>query len=181
MPRVRSAPITSPISSANNIAARGPAATAFKDPELNELITDPLSLAEYDTFILRPKGAPMTPLQQKLNQLSLTTMSHQLDQTIADAASKNLSAAEALEALLDRELEARNTRSIERRFRLSRCKPSTRSTASTSNIIRAADSAKVASSAFWISASSKKAPASLDLQSRRRKNFFGQDRRLASL
>src|SRR6516225_5272254 len=28
----------------------------FKDPELNELITDPLSLADYDTFILRSKG-----------------------------------------------------------------------------------------------------------------------------
>jgi len=27
----------------------------FKDPELNELITDPLSLADYDTFILRSK------------------------------------------------------------------------------------------------------------------------------
>ena len=28
----------------------------FKDPELNELVTDPLSLAEYDAFILRSKG-----------------------------------------------------------------------------------------------------------------------------
>jgi hypothetical protein len=28
----------------------------FKDPELNELATDPLSLAEYDAFILRSKG-----------------------------------------------------------------------------------------------------------------------------
>jgi hypothetical protein len=28
----------------------------FKDPELNEPATDPLSLAEYDTFILRSKG-----------------------------------------------------------------------------------------------------------------------------
>jgi hypothetical protein len=27
----------------------------FKDPQLNELITDPLSLADYDTFILRSK------------------------------------------------------------------------------------------------------------------------------
>jgi len=27
----------------------------FKDPELNELITDPLSLADYDAFILRSK------------------------------------------------------------------------------------------------------------------------------
>jgi DNA replication protein DnaC len=47
-------------------------------------------------------------------------MSQHLDQTLADAASRNLSAAEAFEALLDRELEARHTRSIDRRFRLSR-------------------------------------------------------------
>jgi DNA replication protein DnaC len=62
----------------------------------------------------------MTSLQQKLNQLNLTTMSQHLDQTLTDAASKNLSTAEAFEALLDRELEARHTRSIDRRFRLSR-------------------------------------------------------------
>lgn len=47
-------------------------------------------------------------------------MSQHLDETLTDAASKNLSAAEAFEALLDRELEARHTRSIDRRFRLSR-------------------------------------------------------------
>ena len=43
-----------------------------------------------------------------------------LDQTIADAAAKNRSLAETLESLVDCELEARNSRSIERRFRLSR-------------------------------------------------------------
>jgi len=47
-------------------------------------------------------------------------MSQHLDETLTDAASKNLSAAEAFEALLDRELEARQTRSIDRRFHLSR-------------------------------------------------------------
>jgi DNA replication protein DnaC len=47
-------------------------------------------------------------------------MSHQLDQTISDAASRNLSFPQTLESLADVELEARNTRSIERRFRLSR-------------------------------------------------------------
>jgi DNA replication protein DnaC len=47
-------------------------------------------------------------------------MSHQLDQTISDAASRNLSFPQTLEALVDLELEARNARSIERRFRLSR-------------------------------------------------------------
>jgi DNA replication protein DnaC len=47
-------------------------------------------------------------------------MSRQLDQMIADAAAKNLSVAQALESLTDLELESRNNRSIERRFRLSR-------------------------------------------------------------
>ena len=62
----------------------------------------------------------MTTLQQKLDQLSLTTMSRQLDQTVADAVAKNLSLVQALESLIDSELESRNSRSIERRFRLSR-------------------------------------------------------------
>ena len=47
-------------------------------------------------------------------------MTHQLDQTISDAASRNLSFPQTLESLADLELEARNARSIERRFRLSR-------------------------------------------------------------
>lgn len=47
-------------------------------------------------------------------------MSRQLDQVIAEAAAKNLSLAQALESLTDLELESRNRRSIERRFRLSR-------------------------------------------------------------
>ena len=62
----------------------------------------------------------MNPLQQKLNQLTLTTMSQNLDQILSEAATKNLSLAAALESLADRELEARNGRSIERRFRFSR-------------------------------------------------------------
>jgi DNA replication protein DnaC len=62
----------------------------------------------------------VTSLHQKLNQLSLTTMTRQLDQTIADAAAKNLSLVQAIESLADLELEARNARSIERRFRISR-------------------------------------------------------------
>src|ERR1051325_10290384 len=62
----------------------------------------------------------MISLQQKLEQLNLATMSHHLDQTLANAGSKNLSIAQVLEALLDLELEARSQRSIERRFKLSR-------------------------------------------------------------
>src|SRR5579864_8629500 len=67
-----------------------------------------------------PERSLVTSLHQKLNQLSLTTMSRQLDQVTADTATKNLSFVHALESLIDLELEARNRRSIERRFRLSR-------------------------------------------------------------
>jgi len=47
-------------------------------------------------------------------------MVRQLDQTITDAAARNRSVAETLESLVDFELESRNSRSIERRFHLSR-------------------------------------------------------------
>src|SRR3974377_909716 len=67
-----------------------------------------------------PERNLMTNLHEKLNQLSLTTMSRQLDQMITDAASRNLSFLQALETLTDMELEARNGRAIERRFRMSR-------------------------------------------------------------
>ena len=47
-------------------------------------------------------------------------MARQLDQTITDAAARNRSVVETLESLVDFELESRNSRSIERRFPLSR-------------------------------------------------------------
>jgi DNA replication protein DnaC len=47
-------------------------------------------------------------------------MSRQLDQIIADATTRNLSFTQALETLTDLELESRQNRSIERRFRMSR-------------------------------------------------------------
>jgi DNA replication protein DnaC len=47
-------------------------------------------------------------------------MSHHLDQTIADAATNNLSFPATLEQLADLELEARRRRSIERRVKMSR-------------------------------------------------------------
>jgi DNA replication protein DnaC len=59
-------------------------------------------------------------LPEKLDQLSLTTMSRHLDQTIADAGANNLSFAATLDRLADLELEARRRRSIERRVRMSR-------------------------------------------------------------
>src|SRR6202171_4363897 len=67
-----------------------------------------------------PERNPMTPLEQKLNQLSLSTMSRQLETTLTDAAAKNLSAAATLEWLADMEIEARSQRAIERGFRSSR-------------------------------------------------------------
>ena len=62
----------------------------------------------------------MISLHQKLNQLSLTTMSRQLDQLLADAAAQNRSFTQTLESLADLELESRNSRAIERRLRCSR-------------------------------------------------------------
>ncbi len=59
-------------------------------------------------------------LTEKLNQLHLATMSHQLEATLSDAAAKNLSVAATLEWLVDMELEARRSRAIERRFKCSR-------------------------------------------------------------
>lgn len=47
-------------------------------------------------------------------------MSRQWEQTIAEAAARNLSVASTLEWLADMELEARQSRAIERRFRCSR-------------------------------------------------------------
>jgi DNA replication protein DnaC len=59
-------------------------------------------------------------LPEKLDQLSLATMSRQLETTLSEAATRNLSVAATLEWLADMELEARNRRAIERRFKCSR-------------------------------------------------------------
>lgn len=62
----------------------------------------------------------MITLEQKLDQLTLSTMSRHLQSTLTDAAAKNLSTAATLEWLADMELEARSKRAIERRFKGSR-------------------------------------------------------------
>jgi DNA replication protein DnaC len=62
----------------------------------------------------------MTPLEQKLQQLNLKAISREIETTIAEAAAKNLSVSATLEWLADMELEARNGRAIERRFKCSR-------------------------------------------------------------
>src|SRR5260370_42214606 len=62
----------------------------------------------------------MTPPEQKLQQLNLKAMSHQIETTIAEAAARNLSVPATIELLADMELEARRGRAIERRFKCSR-------------------------------------------------------------
>jgi DNA replication protein DnaC len=62
----------------------------------------------------------MMPLEQKLQQLNLKVMTRNLQTTIAEAAAKNLSVTATLEWLADMELEARQHRAIERRFRFAR-------------------------------------------------------------
>jgi len=47
-------------------------------------------------------------------------MSHQLEKTLTEAASKNLTITATLEWLIDMELEARRSRAVERRFKYSR-------------------------------------------------------------
>ena len=61
----------------------------------------------------------MSPLEQKLQQLSLKAMSRQLEQTLAEAAARNMSVAATLEWLADMELEARHGRAIARRLKSS--------------------------------------------------------------
>jgi len=61
-----------------------------------------------------------TALESKLLQLSLTTISKNIEQLLSDAASKNWSAAVTLQWLADIELGARRDRAIERRFRSAR-------------------------------------------------------------
>src|SRR5215467_2398360 len=63
---------------------------------------------------------PMTPLEQKLNQLTLSTMSRHVETTLSEAATKNLSVSATLEWLADMELEARKQRAIERRYKCAR-------------------------------------------------------------
>jgi DNA replication protein DnaC len=62
----------------------------------------------------------MSNLSSKLEQLQLTGMCQELDHVVTEAAAKNLSHCEVLEWLADIELEGRQKRSIERRFRLSK-------------------------------------------------------------
>jgi DNA replication protein DnaC len=62
----------------------------------------------------------MTALNEKLTQLKLDFMARELDRVVTDAATRSLSPAATLEWLTDLELEGRQSRSVERRFRLSK-------------------------------------------------------------
>ena len=62
----------------------------------------------------------MTALNDKLTQLKLDFMARELDRVVTDAAARSLSPAATLEWLTDLELEGRQSRSVERRFRLSK-------------------------------------------------------------
>jgi len=62
----------------------------------------------------------MTGLNNKLTELKLDFMARELDRVIADAAARSLSPAATLEWLTELELEGRRSRSVERRFRLSK-------------------------------------------------------------
>jgi hypothetical protein len=68
---------------------------------------------------LIPERNGMT-LPEKLDRLSLSTMSRQLETTISEAAARNLSVSATLEWLAVMELEARHHRAIQRRFKCSR-------------------------------------------------------------
>src|SRR5215470_7806436 len=129
-----------------------------------------------------PERSPVTPLHTKLNQLSLTTMSHQLDQTISDAASRNLSFPQTLESLADLELEARNCRAIERRFRLSRLQA--QHSIDSFNFKHHKSRAELKTRILRLldlDFLHKGTSANLYRQSRRGQDLFGQDRWLESL
>jgi len=82
----------------------------LRHPELNQLATDPLSLLDYDALILEALRRLVMTLEEKLRQLTLTTMAQQMETITSQAAAQNLSFAAALERLADLELEARHGR-----------------------------------------------------------------------
>src|SRR5271170_1793335 len=67
-----------------------------------------------------PERNAMTPLEQKLQQLNLKAMSRQIEATMTEASARNLSISATIELLADLELESRQGRAIERRFKCSR-------------------------------------------------------------
>ena len=71
-PLALSAPITSPTFCGSSYArAVEQPPLRLRDPRLNELVTDPLSLLDYDAFILASEKESDEPLEEKLGQLKL--------------------------------------------------------------------------------------------------------------
>lgn len=62
----------------------------------------------------------MKQLLEKLDRLKLTTISQQLETVMSEAEKRNLSMSDTLDRLVDLEVEARQIRSVESRFRQSR-------------------------------------------------------------
>src|SRR5438132_815813 len=62
----------------------------LKDPALNQLATDPLSLSEYDASSYVLERNPMNSLHQKLTRLALTTITHNLEQLLTDTPKSNI-------------------------------------------------------------------------------------------
>ena len=92
----------------------------LRDPELNQLTTDPLSLLDYDALILK---ARKESADDPARETEPTSPDHHGPKTGDDdpgSGHQNLSFAAALERLADWELEARHGHAIERRFKLSR-------------------------------------------------------------
>ena len=93
----------------------------LRDPLLNELATDPLSLLEYDAFILDSgKESDDSSRTETESTEPDDDEPPTGDDDLTEAAAKNLSVAATLEWLADMELEARKQRAIERRFKCSR-------------------------------------------------------------
>ena len=109
-----------------------------------------------------PERNLVTSLHLKLNQLSLTTMSKQArPDDLPTPRLRTWASRPALETLADLELDSRNGRAIERRFRCPACMPSTPSTAFHFQAPQEPhESRRTASCACSIWSSSTKAPAS---------------------
>src|SRR3954468_213976 len=112
---------TSPISFANSSRRGGrshPCHSGIRSYEI--WLPIPYPCWPMTLSFLTPERNIMTSLEQKLQQLNLAAMCHQIEQTIAEAAAKNMSVSATLEWLADMELEARTGRAIDRRFKSSR-------------------------------------------------------------
>jgi hypothetical protein len=129
-------------------------------------------------FHPRSGKEPDDPLEQKLNQLNLSTMSRQLETTLTEAAAKNLSAAATLEGSPTWNWKPANSAPSNAASNARACRRSPASTPFTSTITRAASRLKTAHPASARSRrSSQRHQSRAHRQSRRGQNLPGQDHR----